>query len=173
VVEEGLLCRTLIFVEFVLENLPMKVGYRESKNLLGSLILSENTMDPISDFVIRLKNAGYAGKPSVLVPFSKIKEKIAKVLSNKGFVGEVSVKGKSPNLTYLEIGILYDEEGKPKINDVNRISKPSRRIYERSKNIKNYKRGYGISVLSTSKGVMTGVDARKQNLGGELLFTLW
>lgn len=130
-------------------------------------------MDPISDFLIRVKNAGYAHKKSVSVPFSKVKSAIADVLNEKGFLGEVSVKNKGTKSASLDIELLYEEEGRPKINGVSRVSKPSRRIYEKSKNIRGYKRGYGLAVFSTSKGIMAHMDAKKENLGGELLFTLW
>lgn len=129
-------------------------------------------MDPISDFLIRLKNAGYANKDSISVPFSKIKSAIANVLSDKGYIGEVSIKGKTPKTMQLNVVVLYDN-GRPRINDVNRISKPSRRMYEKAKNIKGYKKGYGLAVLSTPKGIMAHADAKKANVGGELLFTLW
>ncbi len=129
--------------------------------------------DPIADFLIRIKNAGMANKPFVLVPFSKMKLAVAEMLKNKGFLGEVSTKGKSPATKQLQVGIVYMEDGKPRINDAKRISKPSRRLYEKAKNIKGYRMGVGMTVLSTPKGIMADIDARKANLGGELLFTIW
>ncbi len=129
--------------------------------------------DPIADFLIRIKNAGMAKKPFVLVPFSKMKLAVAEMLKNKGFLGEVSTKGKSPAAKQLQVEIIYMEDGKPRINDAKRISKPSRRLYEKAKNIKGYRMGVGMTVLSTPKGIMADIDARKANLGGELLFTIW
>lgn len=114
-----------------------------------------------------------ANKPFVLVPFSKMKLAVAEMLKNKGFLGEVSTKGKSPATKQLQVGIVYMEDGKPRINDAKRISKPSRRLYEKAKNIKGYRMGVGMTVLSTPKGIMADIDARKANLGGELLFTIW
>lgn len=129
--------------------------------------------DPIADFLIRIKNAGLAGKPFVSVPFSKMKLAIADMLSSKGFLGEISTKGKAPTTKYLQVELIYTEDGKPRINDVKRISKPSRRLYEKAKNIKGYRMGVGMTVLSTPKGIMADIDARKAKLGGELLFNIW
>lgn len=129
--------------------------------------------DPIADFLIRIKNAGLAGKPFVSVPFSKMKLAIAEMLSSKGFLGEISTKGKAPTTKYLQVELIYTEDGKPRVNDVKRISKPSRRLYEKAKNIKGYRMGVGMTVLSTPKGIMADIDARKAKLGGELLFNIW
>lgn len=128
--------------------------------------------DPIGDFIIRIKNAGMVGKETVSLPSSKMKLAIADVLSKKGFVGEVSNKvtdGKG----VMTVNLLYREDGSPKVRDVQRVSKPGRRIYEKSKEIKKFKRGFGISVFSTPKGILADSDAKEQNLGGELLFKLW
>jgi len=113
------------------------------------------------------------GKESVSAPFSKMKLAIAEVLATKGFLGAVNTKGKSVTNKHLEIEILYEKDGRPKVNDVKRISKPSRRLYEKAKNIKSYRRGFGLAMLSTPQGIMTDADARKANVGGELLFTIW
>ena len=129
--------------------------------------------DPIGDFIIRVKNAGNIGKESVSIPFSKMKLAIAELLANKGFIGAVSKKGKESGFKTLNIELIYDENGSPRVSDVKRISKPSRRIYEKAKDIKQYRRGYGIAVYSTPKGIMADADAKKNNLGGELLFTIW
>ena len=114
-----------------------------------------------------------ARRDTISVPFSKMKLAVAELLSTKGFVGAVSQKMKGTTPRYLNVDVLYEADGSPKIRDVNRISKPSRRLYEKSKNIKPYRRGVGISVLSTPNGIMADMDAKKANLGGELLFTIW
>lgn len=129
--------------------------------------------DPIGDFIIRLKNAGSAGKANVSVPFSKMKLAIAELLSAKGFVGSVSKKNKGETPRTISIDLRYDAQGKPFISDVKRISKPSRRLYENAKNIKQFRRGFGMSVFSTPKGIKADVDAKKDNLGGEILFNIW
>ena len=129
--------------------------------------------DPIGDFIIRIKNAGSVGKESVSVPFSKMKLAIAELLSAKGFVSNVTKKNKGEIVRFLNVGLLYAEDGSPRISDVKRISKPSRHLYEKAKNIRRYRRGFGMTVFSTPKGIMADVDAKKENLGGEILFTIW
>lgn len=130
------------------------------------------TTDPIADLLIQIKNAGYAKRPSVTIPFSKMKFAIAELLKDKGYVGEVAKKGKTVP-RFISIVLLYETSGRPKVNDVKRISKPSRRLYEKAKNLQGYRSGYGLAVLSTPKGIMTDMDAKKANVGGELLFTIW
>ena len=128
--------------------------------------------DPIGDFIIRIKNAGSVKKDTVSVPFSKIKWAIAELLSAKGFVGSIAKKSKG-SANYFNVELLYDANGSPKISDVKRISKPGRRIYQKAKDIKRFRRGFGISVFSTPKGIMAEMDAKKDNLGGEFLFNVW
>ncbi|HEY4480268.1 MAG TPA: 30S ribosomal protein S8 [Candidatus Paceibacterota bacterium] len=128
--------------------------------------------DPIGDFIIRIKNASRVGKPSVSVPFSKVKLSVAEVLHTKGFIGKFEKKSKG-KADYLNIELLYGENGRPLVSEVKRISKPGRRIYEKSKNIKKFKRGFGLSIFSTPKGIMADMDAKKANLGGEFLFNIW
>jgi small subunit ribosomal protein S8 len=129
--------------------------------------------DPIGDFITRIKNAGNTGKESVSVPFSKTKWAIAELLSAKGFIGAVTKKSKGEISKSINIDLLYDKDGEPIISDVKRISKPSRRLYEKAKNIKSFRRGFGMSILSTPKGVMADMDAKKDGLGGEILFNIW
>ncbi len=128
--------------------------------------------DPIGDFIIRIKNAGSVKKASFTVPFSKVKLAIAELLSDKGYLGAVTKKTKG-NSKYLNIELLYTENGKPRVSGVKRISKPSRRMYEGAKNIKRFRKGFGLSVFSTPKGIMADIDAKKSNIGGEFLFNIW
>jgi small subunit ribosomal protein S8 len=128
--------------------------------------------DPIGDFIIRIKNAGNIKKENISVPFSKMKLAIAELLASKGYLGEVTKKSKG-SAKYLNVALLYAEDGQPVVSDVRRISKPSRRLYQSSKNIKIFRKGYGVSVFSTPKGIMTDADAKKNNLGGEFLFNIW
>jgi len=128
-------------------------------------------MDTISNFIIKLKNAGNAGLETVSVPASKLKLSLAELLRKEGFIKdfvEKSEKGKK----VISIS-LFLENRVPKIKGVKRISKPSKRIYRKSSEIHAVKNGYGILVLSTSAGVMTGRDAKKAKLGGEALFQIW
>ena len=128
-------------------------------------------MDTISNFIIKLKNAGSAGLESVSVPHSKLKLAISEVLKKEGFIKDFSEKkekGKS-----VIVATLFSENRVPKIKGVKRISKPSKRIYKKATEIRGVKSGYGALILSTSSGVMTGREAKKAKLGGEALFQIW
>lgn len=128
-------------------------------------------MDTISNFIIKLKNAGNAGAENVSVPFSKLKLSICEVLKKEGFIEnfeEKSEKGRP----VISIS-LFSENRVPKIKGVKRISKPSKRVYRKADEIRSVKNGYGSLILSTSSGVMTGREAKKSKLGGEALFQIW
>ncbi|OHA84375.1 MAG: 30S ribosomal protein S8 [Candidatus Yonathbacteria bacterium RIFCSPLOWO2_01_FULL_47_33b] len=127
--------------------------------------------DPIADMLISIKNAGNAGKSTAVVPFSKMKETIATVLFQNGFIASYAKKGKKVVKT-LELGIAFDGK-QPRVANVARVSKPSKRVYIKAAEIKLVKNGYGLLVLSTPKGVMTGAEARKAQVGGEALFKIW
>jgi len=98
---------------------------------------------------------------------------VAELLSAKGYVGSVAKKGKGETFRSINIDLLYGKNGQPIISGVRRMSKPSRRLYQNSKNIRPFHKGFGMSVFSTPKGVMADADARKNNLGGEILFNIW
>lgn len=127
--------------------------------------------DPISNFIISIKNASDARKETVTVPYSALKESIAHVLAKGGYVTTIEKKGKKVIKT-LEIGLVYISNA-PRINGVDRISKPSRRIYQKSKDVRMFKSGFGNTVLSTPKGILLDVDAKKHKVGGEVLFKIW
>lgn len=129
-------------------------------------------MDPISDMLIRIKNAGYTRKKMVFFPYSKMKFEIAKLLEKNKFIGEVSKKGKK-NIKIIEALLFYDELGKPRISGFKRASKPSRRIYLRSKEIHKVNNGFGLGVYSTVKGIVSDKEARWSKVGGEFLFEVW
>ena len=128
--------------------------------------------DPISDLIIRIKNAGNVGKPSIKVPFSKFKMAVADTLSRVGFVGEVGKEGKGVDKV-LTIELLYKSDGAPRIMDVKRISKPGRRLYKGIKHIFPVRYGKGAAIFSTPNGVLTDTEARKAQVGGEELFRIW
>lgn len=128
--------------------------------------------DPIADMIIQLKNAGSSKKESVILPYSKIKHSIADSLLKSGFIKSVSKKGKKV-IKYLEIGILYHSDGMPKIRGSQRVSKTSKRVYIKSKDIHPVRSGFGVMILSTPKGIMNDEMARKEKVGGEVLFKLW
>lgn len=127
--------------------------------------------DPISDFITRIKNASDARKEIVSVPYSSLKENIAHALIKGGYINSVTVNGKQVSKT-LDISINYINKS-PRINGVQRISKPSRRIYQGSKDIRMFKSGFGNTVLSTPAGILLDADAKKQKVGGEVLFKIW
>ena len=126
--------------------------------------------DPISDLLTRIRNAGAAQHPSLLMPHSKMKESVAHVLKREGYLTEVSVEG--DKLKSLNLGLRYDGR-KSVIVGIKQISTPGLRRYVRSTEIPRVLGGMGIAVVSTSKGVMSGKDAKKQNLGGELVCYVW
>lgn len=126
--------------------------------------------DPISDFIIRLKNASRAGKESMSLPFSKMKFSIAEILQREGYVASVDRKSKQDGT--LTVSLAY-KAGKSAIQDVKRISKPSRRIYFGARDVRPVLRGHGLLVLSTPAGVMTGKEAKLKRIGGEALFEIW
>jgi len=127
--------------------------------------------DPISDFITRIKNASDAGKASLSMPYSSLKENIAHVLAKGGYVDGINTKGKGIEKT-LEITLTY-MGNEPRVHGVDRISKSSRRIYQKSKDIRMFKSGFGNIILSTPKGVLLDVDAKKFKVGGEVLFKIW
>lgn len=127
--------------------------------------------DPIADMITRLKNAGDAGKTSVAFPYSKLKFSIAEILHKFGYLKLYTKKGKKV-LKSIEVELVYEED-MPKIQGVKRISKFSRRTYTGAKELTPVRQGYGMAVLSTPHGVVTDKEAKKLNVGGELLFEIW
>lgn len=128
--------------------------------------------DPISDMLIQIKNAAKVSKPSVLIPFSNVKMNIAKVLVKEGYLKNAVKRGKKVK-KFLSCDIVYLEDGRAKLDDVKRISKPSRRVYRGVDEIHSIKQGRGLLVVSTPKGILTGAEAKKANVGGEALFEIW
>ncbi|MFZ2072152.1 MAG: 30S ribosomal protein S8 [Minisyncoccia bacterium] len=128
-------------------------------------------MDSISNMIIMMKNASLAGKESVAFPYSKLKNAIAECLKKEGFISSVSKKVKN-GMPVLEVGLIYVDK-KPKIAEVERISKQSRRVYFGMKDIHSVRNGFGLLVLSTPKGILSGKEARKEQVGGEALFKVW
>jgi small subunit ribosomal protein S8 len=123
------------------------------------------------DFLTRIKNASRAGKESVIAPFSKMDLSIAKLLVEAGYLksADKRVIGRK---NYVEVEIAYKDK-KPTLTDFKLISKPSRHMYSGYRELKPIRQRYGISVLSTPKGIMTNSSARKEKVGGEYLFEIW
>jgi small subunit ribosomal protein S8 len=128
-------------------------------------------MDIISQMIITIKNGSLVGHESVFVPYSKLKNAIALCLKKEGFISSVEKKTKK-GLPVLEIGLIY-KDNKPKITEVQRISKPSRRVYYGVADIHTVRNGSGIFIFSTPKGILSGKEARKEQVGGEALFKVW
>lgn len=134
--------------------------------------------DPISDMLIRIKNAYMVSHDQVLMPFSKMKLAMAQVLKTSGFVADVerkkknTTKGKKTEFEHLLLTLKYND-GEAALQGIKIISKPSRRMYIKAEAIRPVRSGHGIAVISTSKGVMSSKDAWKQKLGGEILCEVW
>jgi small subunit ribosomal protein S8 len=128
--------------------------------------------DPIADMLTRIRNAIMVRHDSVLVPASRIKLAIAKILKEEGFIIDYEVVRGKPHRT-IKIQLRYLEDNKPVISGLKRISKPGLRIYTQKREIPRVYGGLGISILSTSKGLRTGQQAWKQGSGGEILCYIW
>jgi small subunit ribosomal protein S8 len=127
--------------------------------------------DPIADFLIRLKNASRAGNDSFKAPHSKMKVEIARILKEEGYIWnyEVDTSAKFPELVVKTKFV----DGVPALTDLKRISKCGRRKYSGSQEIPRVLNGMGISIISTSKGLMTGHQAKKDKVGGEIIAFVW
>ncbi|HLC95523.1 MAG TPA: 30S ribosomal protein S8 [Patescibacteria group bacterium] len=133
-------------------------------------------LDPIADMLTRIRNAQVAGHTTVVVRASKLKHTIAKILSREGFLGEVT-KEVDGTHEILRMGLKYTTlsptKKAPAIQDITRVSKQGRRVYVKKSDIRKVKNGYGVSIVSTSQGIMTGGEAYKRGLGGEYICRLW
>ena len=125
--------------------------------------------DSIADLLTRIRNAATARKSGVVMPYSKMNEQVARILADNGYLTEVKV-GEAGGFKSLELTLPADREA---ITSLVRVSKPGRRIYVGAKDIPTVLGGRGLVILSTSGGVMTGRDARKAGLGGELICKVW
>jgi small subunit ribosomal protein S8 len=128
--------------------------------------------DPIADYLTRLRNGIMAGHDAVVVPASRMKEHLSEVLKREGYIhGFKSVEHEGRN--YIIVNLKYIKSGESVIHGLKRISSPGLRVYAGVKEIPEVNGGLGIAILSTPKGVLTGKEARKQNLGGEILAHSW
>lgn len=130
------------------------------------------TQDPIGDMITRIRNASRMGHDDVSLPGSKLKESIARVLLREGYISDYEVEELPGGKKDLNLSLSY-KEGKAVIEGIERESKPSRRVYVSKDEIPMVLGGLGTVVLSTSKGLMTGKDAREEEVGGELLLKVW
>jgi len=128
--------------------------------------------DPIADLLTRIRNANNARKTSVDVPWSRQKEEIARVLVDEGYLEGATVIEATPR-NVLRIDLRYDPQRKPVITGMRRVSRPSLRVYVGVKDIPAVRRGLGVNVLSTPKGILVDRNARRENVGGEIICTIW
>ena len=128
--------------------------------------------DPIADMLTRIRNALMMKHKQVTVPYSKLKEAILKIVAETGFIIGFEVIGESIK-KQLVIQLKYSEEGRGSIAFLGRVSKPSRRIFSGYEDLKLYRQGLGVQILSTSKGILSEADARKHKIGGEILMEIW
>lgn len=125
-------------------------------------------MDTIANMLAIIKNAQAVKSETVSFPYSKIKMEVAQALTRGGFIKEVVHKGKKNKKT-IDVVLGYDDKRNPRIKNIKRISKPSRRIYVAFNNIKTVKQGFGIWILSTPKGIFTSKEAKQEKVGGEVI----
>ena len=157
------LCELSTFAVFVSVNLQTAEKFRALENQVGKPM---NT-DPISDMLTRIRNAQAVKKAELVLPYSNMKFGIAKILEKEGFVEQVSqiTEAKFPN---IQIRLKYTN-GVPAITSIQRISRPGRRVYTKSEDLKNVLSGLGCSVVSTPNGLMTNKEAHARHLGGEVI----
>jgi|YNPMSStandDraft_2_1061718.scaffolds.fasta_scaffold00006_92 small subunit ribosomal protein S8 len=128
--------------------------------------------DPISELLIKLKNAQLARKDHVIIYYSKLIETILNILKNKGFIEDFKISDENSKVKKIIIILKY-VDNQPAIRGVHRVSKPSRRVYKSVNEIKPIYNGYAVSVYSTNKGIITDKEALRSNVGGEFLFYIW
>lgn len=129
-------------------------------------------MDTIAEFLTRIRNAGTAKHEKVDVPSSKLRVGIADILVNNGLIRSYKV-AKDSKQGIMRLYLKYDETGVHAINKIDRISRPGRRLYVKSNEIPVIRSGLGMTIVSTSQGLMSGKDAQKKSLGGELICKIW
>jgi len=129
-------------------------------------------MDTVGDFLTRIRNAGMARHEKVDVPNSNTRAGIAQVLQDAGYIRSFKV-AKDGKQGLMRVYLRYNQTGKHFIDTIQRVSRPGRRLYLKSSNIHKVRSGYGLSIMSTNKGIMSGEEASAQNVGGEFLCKVW
>ena len=128
--------------------------------------------DLISDGLTRIRNAAMRRLDTAKLFHSNVVEATLKILAAKGYIESYNIVEEG-NKKFINVVLKYDEKGRSVINEIKRVSKPGRRVYQGKDEIKRFKNGYGTVVVSTSKGVMSGIEASKAGVGGEVLCTIW
>ena len=132
-----------------------------------------NMTDPIADMLTRIRNGLGAGKDTVVIPASKMKVEIAKILKAEGYINNYKVEGEAAKDKTISIELKYGPDGQKVISGLKRISKPGLKVYAKADALPRVLNGLGIVVLSTSQGLMTDKEARAKNIGGEVLAYIW
>ncbi len=130
------------------------------------------TNDPIADMLARLQNAAAIKHQQVVMPASKLRVAVARILKDEGYIDKLEVSKDKPQAN-LRLWLRYDENKKPILSGVKRISKPGRRVYAGKAEVPWVRHGLGIAIVSTTQGVMTGARAKRMGLGGEILCYVW
>lgn len=128
--------------------------------------------DPIADMLTRIRNAIMAGHSRVDVPGSKLKLEVARILKEEGYINNFVTKGEKPKFD-IRIFLRYDAKGISSITHLSRVSRPGRRVYVGASSIPRVLGGYGVNIVSTSRGLMSGKQARRENVGGEILANVY
>jgi len=128
--------------------------------------------DPIADMLTRIRNAIMAGHSRVDIPGSKLKMEVARILKEEGYINNFVTKGEKPKFV-IRIFLRYDAKGTSSITHLSRVSRPGRRVYVGASQIPRVLGGYGVNIVSTSRGLMSGKRARKENVGGEILANVY
>lgn len=129
-------------------------------------------MDTVSEFLTRIRNAGAAKHEKVDIPASKLRQNLAEILAQQGFIRSYKV-AKDSKQGVMRVYLKYDEAGHHAISSITRVSRPGRRVYVSSTEIPVVRSGLGVAILSTSNGLMSGNDAKTKNVGGELICRVW
>jgi len=131
--------------------------------------------DPISDFLTRLRNGAKAQHHEVMIPASKFKRELARILKEQGYIEDYDVRPPAPGEPgeWIVVTLKYTEDRKPVITGMERVSRPGRRTYVDHAHIPRIQGGMGTAIISTSRGVMTGHDARREGIGGEVVAKVW
>ncbi len=131
--------------------------------------------DPVADFLTRLRNAAKAQHHDVIIPSSKLKRELARILKEQGYIDDWSVAGPSPEQPGERITVIlkYTDDRKPVISGIERVSRPGQRTYVDHGHIPRIQGGMGTAIISTSRGVMTGHEARQKGVGGEVVARVW
>ena len=128
--------------------------------------------DPVADMLTRIRNAVQVRHELVVIPASKVKSAIAKLMKEQGFIADYDVSGDEPN-TQINVKLRYYSEGEPVITGLKRVSRPGLRVYVGRDEVPRYFGGLGVACISTSQGLLTGREAKQRGIGGELLFYVW